>query len=748
GVPVGGIGTGAFMLNLSGSFGPWHMDVGGDDSIGSRWGSDLNGGLEHRFLSQAAFHLRVATPQGVAVQTLATEDVLPAWPRMQPGQGVYSALFPLAWFEYEGLPVDAALKQVSPFVARDERRSSLPAGLFQLGVSNSSGEHVVVDCMFSFPNAPYRLPTAQYQYPRTGLRSRPVRQGDVVGVRLQAESPDNVAVTQMTEWVIAAAGPRGSRVTYTEDWAADGDGSDLFAVFARDGTLPDAPIDGRGLGLAGAVAVSFSLAPGARQAATFVLAWDFPVVQFRDPVDGTRWWKRYTEYYSGPYRGWPIAKDVLADATAIERGVDAWWKPVAEDATYPVWLRQAALNELYYDVFGGVFWENGCITKPKRFGRRPGQHLYFTLENEAFRDCESFDVRHYETRHLLQLFPNIERDVLLGWADFIDADPLGRTPHDAGSPVDDPWFVPGQYAATRPHEAPFQVDWLDLPAKFVQQAHAYWHYTGDGDFGAAVYPAARKTLLHLLGRDLDGDGIPDAAGFCTTYDAIAMYGAATYVAGLTIGACEALADLAVAFGAPDDQSRFSAAADTARASAESLLWVEDPGYYRLDTGGPLSAALMADALCGQRYAAASGLPDVLRTDRMARHLALVHARNLVAVADGRYGVVNATHEGALDLGLQARAVWPGGSYFVGATMFQVGTAVHDAGLVSGAFDCGYGVYRTTYEDDATAFWFDTPALWVPETPFRYRAAAYQRSRAAWELLVAVKDPFPPGWSPR
>ena len=45
------------------------------------------------------------------------------------------------------------------------------------------------------------------------------------------------------------------------------------------------------------------------------------------------------------------------------------------------------------------------------------------------------------------------------------------------------------------------------------------------------------------------------------------------------------------------------------------LWDESGGYYRLDTNGPFSSALLADALCGQRYSARDGLPDVL--DRAA-----------------------------------------------------------------------------------------------------------------------------------
>jgi non-lysosomal glucosylceramidase len=744
GVPLGGIGAGSVMFNLCGTFGPWHMDPGGDDSPGARWGSAVGSGFEQRFLSQAAFHVRYSTPGATVVQTLATEDVLPAWTRLGRGQGRYSALFPRAWFEYEGLPLPSALKQVTPFVAGDDRWSSLPAGLFQLAVANPTDQPVSVSCMFTFPNAPYRLPT-RYAYTRQGLSSQAVTEGSSVGVRLQADSPDNVPQTRRSEWVIAASGPPGAQLSWSEDWAADGNGADVMGAFSATGRLPKRPLDDRRLGLGGAVAVAMELAPGERKAATFVLAWDFPVVQFPNPLSGTRWWRRYTEFYAGPYRAWRVASDVLAGAAALEAAIDAWWKPIAEGEAYPLWLRAAALNELYYDLFGGVFWENGCITRPKRVGRRSGQHLYFTLEDEVYRDCESFDVRHYEARHLTQLFPAIQRDVLLGWADFIMADPLGRTPHDAGSPVDDPWFVPDQYWATRAGEAPRAVDWLDLPAKFVQQVHAYWHYTGDDTFGAEAYPAAVRTMEHVLSLDQDGDGIPDATGYCTTYDALEMHGAATYVAALVIGALEALSDMAATFAGGDAQRLWRQLAAMARASAESTLWVPEEGYYRLDSAGPHSAALMADALCGQRYAAANGLPDVLDPKRMIAHLLLAFRRNVQAVAGGSLGAVNATAAApGADLGFQGRSVWPGGSYLTAAIMYQLGRDHGRPDLMRAGLKTAYGVYRTTYADDSTAFWFDTPALWVPGESLRYRAASYQRCRAVWELLAAVRDPYPGG----
>ena len=247
---------------------------------------------------------------------------------------------------------------------------------------------------------------------------------------------------------------------------------------------------------------------------------------------------------------------------------------------------------------------------------------------------------------------------------------------------------------------------------------------------------------------MDGDGIPDVHGFCTTYDAVEMSGAASYVAALFIGVCEAMADFARVFDTEDAQRQWSGAADAARATVESALWSDSGGYYQLDDNGPFSVTLLADALCGLRYAARDKLPGVLDMQRVASHLSRAFSLNVLGVADAQMGASNMVQPSGEPVAIaQGRAVWPGGTYFVAALMSAVGQAAGRADLVAAALTTGYGVYRTTYEDDRTAFWFDTPALWLPEFPSPFRAAGYQRCRAAWELLSAVKDPFPPGWAP-
>ena len=292
------------------------------------------------------------------------------------------------------------------------------------------------------------------------------------------------------------------------------------------------------------------------------------------------------------------------------------------------------------------------------------------------------------------------------------------------------------------------MDWLDLPAKFVQQAHAYWRYTGDQGFAADVYPAATKAMDHLLGLDFDGDGIPDATGFCTTYDDIVMEGAAIYVAAFTVGACEAMADFATALDTSDVAARRRPPPPAPGRPPKTRC-----GCRARATTGSIRPALRAPRCSPMRCAASAtaardGLPDVL--DRSRHGLAPgpgvpPQRRRLRRRAVRAVNTVDPA--GGPAPGRQARAVWPGGSFFIAAVMHAVGLGRGRDDLVAAGLTTGFGVYRTTYADDRTAFWFDTPARWDPGFPFHYGDTQYQRARGAWELLVAVKDPFPSGWAP-
>ena len=169
----------------------------------------------------------------------------------------------------------------------------------------------------------------------------------------------------------------------------------------------------------------------------------------------------------------------------------------------------------------------------------------------------------------------------------------------------------------------------------------------------------------------------------------------------------------------------------------------DKGYYRMDTRGQFTTAVMSDGLNGQLYCRRLGLPDILPADRMKAQLQRTYDLCVKPLKDyngdgvGDIGAVNAVQEDGSLLGtLQSDEVWTGTSYFLAALMV-------DAGLRDEALKTAYGVYFNTYINRETAFWFNTPESWrVPTMVTRpSNPEQYQRPRAVWELLFAFCDPY-------
>lgn len=743
GIPVGGIGTGSFMYNLAGSFGPWEFGWG-DDSSDAQWGSEKGAGHEERFLQEGAFHLYQSNGSETIVKTLVTEDVCKTWNTLEIGQGTYHALFPKAWMEYDVGLCPFSLKQFSPFIPRNEKLSSLPIAFFQFKIHNTSTNPITTSFMFTFPNAIYRADSKDYSYTRKGLSAKFEKKEDIAAVRLQSEHSDNVPATQQSEWVIATRFSKNSSVTWC-DWATQ-ESKELYKRFSDNGELPNGPLDKK-TGECGAIAVKITLDPNEVGIIPFALAWDFPIVQFKNPLDGTKWWKRYKEWYPDYFRGFDIVIDGLKSLEEWEQQVDSWMSLIIDNPKYPDWLKQGALNELYFDIFCS-FWENGCISKPKKFGNRPNQHLFYNLESAVYRDCETLDVRHYEAIHKKVMFPNIERDNLLLWADFIMDDPKGRTTHDSGSPVNDPFFIYGQYYMTSKDMIPPHVNWKDLPSEFVQEAYSYYHYTKDEKFLEEIYLAAKRTLLHLaLKCDRDGDGLPEHRGFDTSYDSLGFRGTSTYISGLYIGALEALLAMTRILNYPEDEVQFQELNQKARNRLEELLWVDldnGEGYYLAAEKRKFADALMGDALIGQRYVDVCGLPDVFPLEHRVKHYERVLKYAWKKQVGGKYGMVNVVGVNGEEIPLNmATGIWPGGNYYTAATIYRTGKEANRSDLMKKALHMAKSVYNTTFLNEEMAFWFNTPAIWWPEPFSKIRSQQNMRIRAIWELLLEIDNPFPP-----
>ncbi len=712
GVPLGGIGAGNFMYNLCGTFGPWELQTGTH---------------EEKFLSQAAFHIFEQVPgKSPAVKTLATEDVLSAWNKLSMGSGTYYALYPKAWFVYSGTTADISLKQFTPVIPHNYKKTSYPVSVFQFELSNPTADTLTISVMFTFPNAGYGIDK------RKGFTNYVKQENGITGVVMKASDAANPTTTQNTEWCIAIQPPAGSVASFCTSWNGNGTGQDIYNNFSTTGVLSDSAIDSSFT--ASAIAVKVTLAPGGTTVVPFVLSWDFPIVRFGA---GTEWYRRFTEYFGfTPDQSFQISKEALQNFSNWESEVDKWQNLIVNEPAYPDWLKQGALNELYYDTFGGVFWENGCITKPAEssYGTLPANdHKYFCQECPDYSYCETFDVRHYEARHYVELWPQIEHDVLEWFSDYIVNDPSGTAPHDAGIPSSDPFFQFSGYGG----------GWQDMPSKFIQQVYAYYHKTHDNAFLDFVWPACVKTYNYVQSHDTNHNGIPDAGN--TTYDGWGLHGDNLLCGGLLVGATEAMEQMALAKGDIAFSKQMHDEYTKTKVVLDSLFWKPQLHYYKIDSKFD---AIMSDGLNGDRYCETTDLDPILPPDRIASHLNKVYEmcvkplRDYNGDGEGDQGVVNGRNSDGsiIDYG-QSDEIWTGVSYFIAAMMYHWGEQTNDTGLVSRALKTAYGVYYQTWINERTAYFFNTPEAYYADTTVLFRAQQYQRPRAIWELLLEIKNPF-------
>ncbi len=741
GIPLGGIGAGNFMYNLCGTFGPWQMKVGR---------------YEERFLPQGAFHIREKVEgKDPTARTLATDDVLPAWNRLNPGEGDYYALFPRAWCTYKPFATSITLEFFSPLIKDNYRETSLPIALFRVRISNSQPAAANISVMFTFPNAPYTGPqntplgkAGRFGAPdtaraRKGLRNERVQDSEngITAILMKAHDPSNPPETENSEWCIATRG----LCSYLAAWDGSGDGSDVWKEFAGEGRLSGGAGKSDGEVPSGALCVEVMVPGNSNAVVPFALAWYFPQIEFGS---GTRWWRRFTEYFPVQEgQAYQIAREGLLHGDEWRSAVEAWQAPILSDAAYPDWLKQAVLNELYYATFGGSFWENGCVTKPKKFGKRPGQHLTSVMECQEYPFAETFDVRHHAARSNRDLWPRNERDTLLVFSDFIMDTPDGSCPHDAGLVDGDPFFDYdgyGRYYNNSPLgiKGRITTPWSEFSPKFIQQSHAYWHKTRDDKFLDEVWPALVRSFRYQKTTDTDGDGITEMKS--SEYKDNKMFNAI-----LWLGALEALAAMAEFRKEKSFLEEVHAELSKARASTEKEFWNEQLGYYQYNQ---TNHDIMGDGMIGERYVDVTGLPPVVNPDRLTSHYRQLFRRAVLPLRDfngdgvGDMGVANALHSdstpGVGDSEYTHQfEVWTGVSYCAAANLYHWGKRLDDGALQANALLAGWGVYYETWANEQTAYWFSTPEAWRLEDPRRFRALMYQRARGIWELAMEVDDPY-------
>ncbi len=798
GIPLGGIGAGSFMINQSGTFGPWNFGGGTDE----RW--------EVRVLPQAAFHIREQVGHEAAtVRTLAVEGPqiagkygpvaarswggpLPGWQPLKPGEGTYAALYPFGWINYKPFQTSVSLRFFSPIVAREDRRSSLPVAYFDMHIVNNTEKIAKVSVMFTMPNAsPHegRTPATV----RTGLNASAFSDDahGIKGVTLRSDSPNNTPDAKGSEWTIAAQPPVGAVFSYATSWNANGDGADIYCPFVDGRKLPNGALDHSNS--AGAISVTVELKPGQEVTIPFALSWDFPQIPFAD--NKLIYMRRYTNFYGaretkendyieGSYpfhQSKAIAVDALSERKQALAAVESWWKPIATDKAYPLVLRTAALNQLYSLAFNNSLWEGGLVSNALKptFGKRagismPDLHLFATADSGAGGNFgNSLDVNSYNYLSYNLLFPNLERDRLIAFSEALE-----RAPHYTDIAAD---LKSGPFVVFKdlPECAPGRDNFIDIPSKFIARVYAYAVLNHDEAFLKRSHLAMEKAFRCLQNEIPKGKHLPVAAEmgrlkdsqsdtvnrrprvldlkdglgklrWPNTYDTIYTNGPDVYDSELYLLSLEVMIETNKRLGA--DASHLEVLIHElgdAKSEFEETFWNAKRGYYAF-TVPPVKGedTTLLDTFFAQHIAERLGLPDLVNVHHYLQQLSGTYT-DFMARRDGEGRLIGAPNMlagkqvkewpllGVLGA-VQEEGVWPGVNYFVASTYVAAGKRFGQQKLVDDGVEMGSAVSRQIWFNEKNGYAFNTPMQWDRTDTTWYIYPAYEREFSIWDLMDSIK----------
>ena len=592
---------------------------------------------------------------------------LSAWDWSYPvGAGEYAALYPKSWFAYKSqqLPVTLTLEQFSPILPNNYRESSYPVAVYNWYATNPTQKAVTVSIFFSwlnmvgaFRDASPNLNGAQLAQDINHYKAEPFKDGQMQGIVFDRIRTAPVSEEWDGQFAIATVAGKGAEVTYlTEYRPFAGDGSEVWAPFAKDGRLPNvaAELASSSDPLAGAIAVRFTLAPGEKRVIPMALAWDLPYIQFGG---GRKWVRHYTRYFdrSGT-NAWKIARLALEQGNDWSRQIDEWQKPYITDESKPLWYRGMLFNELYDLADGGTMWahevgEPGNPKHPSSFK----EDSFSYLECFDYAYYGTLDVRFYGSFPLAKFWPEIEKQEMREYADTIpetiqqkyiwawksekenklvptQRKVSGSAPHDLGSPSEDPFILPNQYNYQN------VSDWKDLNSKYVLMVWRDYVMSGSKDKAFLQYNfnAVKLSMQFLRHFDKNNDGLIENDGYPDqTYDNWSARGESAYSGGLYLGALRATEEMAKALGDTKTASENAELFKRAQASFIKKLW--NGSYFNYDVDSPYKDSVMADQLAGQWYASLTGLGDLVPKDMQRSAMKKVYELDVMKLANGTMG---------------------------------------------------------------------------------------------------------------
>ena len=272
-----------------------------------------------------------------------------------------------------------------------------------------------------------------------------------------------------------------------------------------------------------------------------------------------------------------------------------------------MWLRKAALNELYEMVFNASFWEAGLVSStiaptpggPRLGAEIPGTHLFYTIDAGAGgAAANELDVDSFGYLSYTKLFPNLELGRVRAWLQLIKQNPLragaaaDATPtrvRTSAPPSADPgravpttsppvFGAPPAGTATdlgKLFDPSGGDSFRDCSHKVIYRTYALYQETGDESLVSYGYAPMLKALQHMQffrppGSHLPAD--PPSNNPPNTYDQIVVDGHGIYNSQLYLLSLQILSTLtpkAMELGVPEATAAVQDEIDAELAAAKA-----------------------------------------------------------------------------------------------------------------------------------------------------------------------------------
>lgn len=417
-------------------------------------------------------------------------------------------LFPVAYYEFYGTPVEIGLTAFSPFILKDTLNSTVPAYCFVFSVLNPSDKPLSLSLALNFEN------DIGWRDPYTGLWN--------------LDGNTNVPVKN---GFYMTYDPAKKRVF---DGALDGREylGNITLMSTPECRLSEWQKNGRAVAR---VERAVTLDPGKSVEIPFVIATCFPYFNPGGALYGRDWdegWKvnRYMKWY------W---SDLFTDSREVADYAIA---------NYADWLSRIEeqndriFREIEDPEVAKLLINSMHVLGSESFYSNEG--LFFTIEGE-FTLLHTIDVLFYAHPFFVEFFPDIAKNIVLEYAYSMSEE--GRVPHSLF------------YDYAENHEEPYFA------------IMAYMSAEHDREFAEFIYPFVKKAMVFRLGEDVGEDALIHNRGGDHSYDMWSAP-TMSYINSLWLLALRLTADMASELGLEEDATRFGELFERAQKSFIDEFW--------------------------------------------------------------------------------------------------------------------------------------------------------------------------------